>query len=219
MDILIFGPPISHLKSTSFVKDKMIFRLLFCIEVWYSFLGGAGSKEHACQSRRLNKRCGFNPWVGKIPGRRAWQPTPVFLPGESHGQRSLAGYSPWVTKSWAWLSDWACTNRIPMEYHCNLGRKMFSESFELFIFILFYYLYNCLLSMLWPPGIVRSRIPGCNLRRQGKNTRLCQWLSNVPLMEIKIVSWVLWFSGACSHLGPVVICPLGQRKKKKSPCV
>ena len=33
-------------------------------------------------------------WVGKIPWRRAWQPTPVFLPGESHGQRSLAGYSP-----------------------------------------------------------------------------------------------------------------------------
>ena len=38
------------------------------------------------------KRCGFNPWVRKILWRRAWQPTPVFLPGESHGQRSLAGY-------------------------------------------------------------------------------------------------------------------------------
>ena len=36
----------------------------------------------------------FNPWVGKIPWRRKWQPTPVFLPGESHGQRSLVGYSP-----------------------------------------------------------------------------------------------------------------------------
>ena len=40
------------------------------------------------------KRGGFDPWVGKIPWRRAWQPTPVFLPGESHGQRSLGGYSP-----------------------------------------------------------------------------------------------------------------------------
>ena len=40
------------------------------------------------------KRRRFNPWVGKIPWRRAWQPTPIFLPGESHGQRSLAGYSP-----------------------------------------------------------------------------------------------------------------------------
>ena len=37
-------------------------------------------------------------WVGKICWRRAWQPTPIFLPGESHGQRSLAGYSPWGRK-------------------------------------------------------------------------------------------------------------------------
>ena len=40
----------------------------------------------------------FDPWVGKIPWRRKWQPTPVFLPGEFHGQRSLAGYSPWDGK-------------------------------------------------------------------------------------------------------------------------
>ena len=37
----------------------------------------------------------FDPWVRKIPWRRAWQPTPVFTPGEFHGQRSLVGYSPW----------------------------------------------------------------------------------------------------------------------------
>ena len=37
---------------------------------------------------------GFNPWVGKIPWRRKWQSTPVLLPGKSHGQRSLVGYSP-----------------------------------------------------------------------------------------------------------------------------
>ena len=40
----------------------------------------------------------FNPWVGKIPWRREWLPTPVFLPGEFHGQRSLAGYCPWGCK-------------------------------------------------------------------------------------------------------------------------
>ena len=39
-----------------------------------------------------------NPWVKKIPWRRKWQPIPVFLPGESHGQRSLMGYSPWGCK-------------------------------------------------------------------------------------------------------------------------
>ena len=41
---------------------------------------------------------GFNPWVRKIPWRRKWQLTPVFLPGEPHGQRSLASYSPWGRK-------------------------------------------------------------------------------------------------------------------------
>ena len=41
---------------------------------------------------------GFDLWVGKIPWRREWLPTPVFLPGKSHGQRSLAGYSPWDGK-------------------------------------------------------------------------------------------------------------------------
>ena len=58
-----------------------------------SFPGGASGKEPTCQSRR-QKRHGFNPWVGKISWRRAWKPTSVFFPGKSHGQRSLAGYSP-----------------------------------------------------------------------------------------------------------------------------
>ena len=40
----------------------------------------------------------FDPWVGKIPWRRKWQSTPVLLPGKSHGQRSLVGYSPWGRK-------------------------------------------------------------------------------------------------------------------------
>ena len=54
-------------------------------------------KEPACQYKR-HKRGGFDPWVRKIPWRRKWQPTPVFLLGKSHGQRSLAGYSPWGRK-------------------------------------------------------------------------------------------------------------------------
>ena len=47
------------------------------------------------ESTRQCRRCRFSPWVGKIPWRRKWQPTLVFLPEQSHGQRSLAGYSPW----------------------------------------------------------------------------------------------------------------------------
>ena len=58
------------------------------------FPGGAQGKEPACRGRR-QKRRGFDPWVGRIPWRRTRQLTPVLLPGESHGQRSLVGYSPW----------------------------------------------------------------------------------------------------------------------------
>ena len=57
------------------------------------FPRGAGGKESAWQCRR-RKRHGFDPWVRKIRWRRAWQPTPVFLLEESHGQRSLVGYNP-----------------------------------------------------------------------------------------------------------------------------
>ena len=58
------------------------------------FPGGASGKEPACQLRRP----WFDPWIRKIPWRRKWQPTLVFLPGESNGQRNLAGYSPWGYK-------------------------------------------------------------------------------------------------------------------------
>ena len=75
------------------------------------FPGGARGKEPTCQCRR-HKRCGFNSWVQKISFRRAWQPTSVFLPGKSHGQRSLVSYTVHgVTKSLTqlkWLSMHAC---------------------------------------------------------------------------------------------------------------
>ena len=58
------------------------------------FPGGASGKDPPCQCRR-HKRHGFDSWVGKIPWRRKWQPTPVFLPGKSHRQRSLMGYNLW----------------------------------------------------------------------------------------------------------------------------
>ena len=51
-------------------------------------------KEPACQCRG-QRRCRVSPWVRKTPWRRKWQPTPIFLTGKSHGERSLAGYSPW----------------------------------------------------------------------------------------------------------------------------
>ena len=57
------------------------------------FSGGTSGKEPSCQCKR-HKRHECDPCIGKIPWRRAWQPIPVFLPGESHGQRSPACYSP-----------------------------------------------------------------------------------------------------------------------------
>ena len=68
--------------------------------IWNSWMTVDGlpqwlsGKESACQRWRR----GFDHWVRKIPWRSKWQPTPVVLPGESHGQRSLACYSPWGHK-------------------------------------------------------------------------------------------------------------------------
>ena len=78
-------------KSPIFLTLK--FTNIYCKMGVYAHFGlpwWLSNKEPACQCRR-HKRRGFNPWVGKIPWRRKWQPTPVFLPGKSHGQRSLAG--------------------------------------------------------------------------------------------------------------------------------
>ena len=70
-------------------------------------------KEPTCQCRRFR----FNPWVRKIPWRRKWQPTPVFLPGKAHGQRSLAGYSPLGHKESATteMTKYACMRNFRWE--------------------------------------------------------------------------------------------------------
>ena len=67
--------------------------LTLSLLLFMGFPGGASGKEPACQCRRHETQ--IQSWAGKIPWRRTWQPTPVFLPGESHGWRNLAGYSPW----------------------------------------------------------------------------------------------------------------------------
>ena len=59
--------------------------------------GGISGKEHTCQCRR-HKRLGLDPWIRKIPWKRAWPPRLVFLLGEFHGQRSLVGHSPWCLR-------------------------------------------------------------------------------------------------------------------------
>ena len=61
------------------------------------YIYGATDKEFTCQCRKC-RRHGFNPWIEKIPWRRAWQPTPVFWPRESHGPKNGASCRPWGCK-------------------------------------------------------------------------------------------------------------------------
>ena len=67
------------------------------------FPGGASGKNPPANAGDMT--LGFPSWAGKLPERRAWQPTSVFLPGESHGHRSLVGYSSWGCKSWIRLKQ------------------------------------------------------------------------------------------------------------------
>ena len=88
---------------------------------WASQVALISGKE-PCQYRRCRRR-GFNPGVGKIPWRRAQQPTPVFLPGEPHGQRSLASYSPQNCKE----SD---MTEVTQHTHISVFRKSITVIFH-----------------------------------------------------------------------------------------
>ena len=77
----------------NFIGVYLIYNVVLASGIQHSEL--VASQVPLC--RRLERR-EFDPWVGKISWRKTWQPTPVLLPGESHGQRSLEGYSPWGCK-------------------------------------------------------------------------------------------------------------------------
>jgi len=103
-----------HVVSIILLFPDVLLLKIFC------FPCGSNGKEPACQCRRLKRR--EFPWVGKISWRRAWQSIPVFLPGKSHGQRSLAGCSPWghkrvghnlVTKQQHTVDLWITSHYMP----------------------------------------------------------------------------------------------------------
>ena len=90
----LFSRPLSHIfPNSSITQTPELPTSLAQVNLHLGFPGGASGKEQTCQCRRCKRRV-FDPWVEKIPWRRAWQPTPVFLPGESNGHRRLVGYSP-----------------------------------------------------------------------------------------------------------------------------
>ena len=96
--IVLFACQHSHHQKDDSISHLLYFVCVIIIRNQYidpNCNGGLpwwlSNKESTCQFR-------FHPWVGKIPWRRKWQPTPIFLPGKSHGQRGLVDYSPWGPK-------------------------------------------------------------------------------------------------------------------------
>ena len=83
--------------QVSFKALSNLWLLTALQHLFYGFPAGS-VVENPPAMQGTFRRHRFDPWVGKIPWRRKWQLTPVFLPGESHGQRSLASYSPWSQK-------------------------------------------------------------------------------------------------------------------------
>ena len=77
-------------------KENTFLKYLLCVSTYLCAYCGSVVRN-LLQCRRCT-RCGLDPWVRNIAWKRVWQPMPVFLPGESRGQRSLAGYSPWGRK-------------------------------------------------------------------------------------------------------------------------
>ena len=90
-----------YLYTTSSLFIHLSTDIQVATKSWLGLPSGSSGKELACQCKRHNRH-GFDPWVGKIPWKWAWQPTPVFLTGESHGQlglgRWIMGYNPYGCK-------------------------------------------------------------------------------------------------------------------------
>ena len=100
------------------------------------------------------RRCGFDRWVSKIPWRRKWQFTPVFLPGKSHGQRSLEGYSPWSSKRARHDFVTKQQKQIPVFIH-----KYLFHLFWQFIFSSIQFSHSVMSYSLWPHELQHVRLP------------------------------------------------------------
>ena len=120
------------------------------------------------------RRCGFDPWVRKIPLRRAWQPTPVFLPGESHGERSLVGYTLWGHKVRHNWDNWACTQ---MQL---ISAPLTGQAFS--------------------PWIWNHLLPASSYSSLGATSKLPNPVLGLPLSIIAPCTSPTWFSQITSYL-------------------
>ena len=115
--------------SISYIHIYIYWYVCVCIYIYIyiylyihlGFPGGTSGKEPACQYRR-HKRCRFNPWVGKIPWRKAWRPFQYSCLENLYGERSLAGCHPWGCKEsdMTEAAEHACTHSLRHTYYYNI---------------------------------------------------------------------------------------------------
>ena len=120
-----------YLSVTQMRKHQRLFVFAKGILMDMGLPGGASEKELTCQCKR-HERNRFYPGVGKIPWRRAWLPTPVFLPGESYGQKSLEATVHRVIKSRTQLKQ------LSMHLCLLMGSKI-RDYFDSIVRIYFFY--------------------------------------------------------------------------------
>ena len=234
----------SDQKSVKTKSHKNI-HLSYGLNLWEGFPQGASGKEPACQCR-IHGRWGFNLWIERIPWRRAWQPTPVFLPGESHGQRSLEAYIGSQTAGHNWsnltYTQWneCCSN--------DLGRRLFvlddhnalSFSPEMSSVKLQWQYYRC-------PRVVNKVVPPnascCGRRLLEPLNSALHWYPARPLWAVCVLtlSWPLrqrWgfkfltadileapdrhslsLSVRSPPQGPTLIAPVGKHIGLWAPCL
>ena len=137
-------------------------------------------------------RCGFHHWAWKIPWRRVWQPTRVFLPGESHGERSLVGYSPWGRRDLGHDCALMYTQSLSIKYQPQGKDCQFSSVQSLSCVWLFVtprtapcssptpgaYSNSCPLSWWCHPTISSSVVPSPPAFNLSQHQGLFQWVSS-----------------------------------------
>ena len=178
------------------------------------------SRLRICLQCRRHRRREFNSWVRKIPWRRKWQPTPGFLPGESHGQRSLVGYSPWghkrvghkwVTKhavcTYTYFHTYAHTYMPPPSRHplfsdfpCLPLHSQMDQKHSLYYPVLHcaglshhMQSLSCLMQVPLPPlyGVVSVKGTGHVAELHGVSEARGTF-AHFLLLEVSPTSWLLW---------------------------
>ena len=116
-----------------------------------SAMAWLSGKESTCQCRR----CGFDPWLGKIPWRRTWQSTPVFLLGKSHDMAAWQAIAHGIAKSWIWLRDWPTNSVTCIRQAAGHGNSIHS---------------TCI---YWRPTVCQALFQTLMLGHWAKMTKLC----------------------------------------------